>query len=264
MANIWAPQTTGPLKPPQLEITPFSGDILKWQDFWDAFEASIHQASYAPVDKLNYLKSKLKGEALEAISGYQLSNENYAVVVEVLKRRFGNQQLIIDAHYHNLSHITPATNQVSKLRQCYDAIERHLRSLEAVGENINHRHFVAMILEKLPQQVRCQLYMQKPEEQEWTVSSLLKLLGKYISAMEMAGAEVQTTSSVPDHLVSRTRPIQPQRDFLQQAAIKVYQIHCVYCSKSHWSDECPNHVTLQARKEKLRGCCYNCLKKVIL
>ena len=91
MANIWAPQTTGPLKPPQLEITPFSGDILKWQEFWDAFEASIHQASYAPVDKLNYLKSKLKGEALEAISGYQLFNENYAVVVEVLKRRFGNQ-----------------------------------------------------------------------------------------------------------------------------------------------------------------------------
>ena len=40
----------GPLKPPQLEIAPFSGDILKWQEFWDAFEASVHQASYAPVE----------------------------------------------------------------------------------------------------------------------------------------------------------------------------------------------------------------------
>ena len=47
-------QSYGPLKPPQLEIAPFSGDILKWQEFWDAFEASVHQASYAPVDKLNY------------------------------------------------------------------------------------------------------------------------------------------------------------------------------------------------------------------
>ena len=65
MANIWAPQTTGPLKPPQLEITPFNGDILKWQEFWDAFEASTHQASYASVDKLNYLKSKLKGKHLK-------------------------------------------------------------------------------------------------------------------------------------------------------------------------------------------------------
>ena len=143
------------------------------------------------------------------------------MVVEVLKRRFGNQQLIIDAHYRNLSHITPATNQVSKLRQCYDAIEWHLQSLEAVGENINHRHFVAMILEKLPQQVRCQLYMQKPEKQEWIISSLRKLLGKYVSAMEMAGAEVQTTSSVPDREPVQFSQEQLQRDFLQQAAIKV-------------------------------------------
>ena len=78
--QIHTQQTTGtsigPLKPPQLEIVPFSGDILKWQEFWDAFEASVHQASYALVDKLNYLKSKLQGEALAAISGYQLSNEN--------------------------------------------------------------------------------------------------------------------------------------------------------------------------------------------
>ena len=83
-------QSFGPLKPPQLEIAPFNGDILKWQEFWDAFEASVHQANYAPVDKLNYLKSNLQGEALAAISGYQLSNENYAVVVDVLKKRFGN------------------------------------------------------------------------------------------------------------------------------------------------------------------------------
>ena len=79
-------QFIGLLKPPQLEIAPFSGDILKWQEFWDAFEASVHQASYAPVDKFDYLQSTLQGEALAAISGYQLSSENYAVVVEVLKR----------------------------------------------------------------------------------------------------------------------------------------------------------------------------------
>ena len=104
MVNIWAPQTIGPLKPPQLEITPFNGDILKWHASFGMHlkHPFTKLRSYAPVDKLNYLKSKLKGEALEAISGYQLFNENYAVVVEVLKRRFGNQQLIIDAHYCNL------------------------------------------------------------------------------------------------------------------------------------------------------------------
>ena len=50
-------QIYGPIKPPQLEITPFSRDALKWKEFWDAFEASIDKAKYAPIDKLNYLKS---------------------------------------------------------------------------------------------------------------------------------------------------------------------------------------------------------------
>ena len=152
--SIWSQPTLCPLKPPQLDISTFSGDMLKWQEFWDAFEASIHTASYAPVDKFNYLKSKLTGDALEAISGYQLSNDNYKVVIDVLKRRFGNQQLIIDAHYRSLSHLPPATNHIDKLRHCYNTIECHLRSLEAIGENISHRHFIALILEKLPQRVQ--------------------------------------------------------------------------------------------------------------
>ena len=60
---------------------------------------------------MNYLRSRLTGEALDAISGYQLSNDNYSIVVDVLKCRFENPQLIIDTHYRNLSHLTPATYQ---------------------------------------------------------------------------------------------------------------------------------------------------------
>ena len=50
-------------------------------------------------------------------------------------------------------------------------MECHLRSLEALGENIEHRHFVALITEKLPQKVLYQLYMMKGEE-AWTVAKL--------------------------------------------------------------------------------------------
>ena len=197
---------------------------------------------------------------LEAISGYQLSNENYVAVVEVLKKRFGNPQLIIDTHYQ---HVPPATNHVLKLRQCYDSIERHLRSLEAVGENTNHRHFVSMILDKLPQRVRCQLYMQKPDGEEWTTSSLRQLLGKYISAMEMAGGDShdnpRPTSNPPLRL--RLPQHRSAEGLLAAGNRQNPQPKCIYCGQIHWSDECPQYKTLQSRKEKLKGCCYNCLKK---
>ena len=57
------------------------------------------------------LKSKLTGDALQAIAGYQLSNDNYpVVVVDVLKNRYGNKQLVVDTYYHKLSQLPPATN----------------------------------------------------------------------------------------------------------------------------------------------------------
>jgi len=51
------------------------------------------------LDIVTYLKSKFRKEALEAISGNQLSIDSYKVTVDVLKRKFGRPQLIIDTHY---------------------------------------------------------------------------------------------------------------------------------------------------------------------
>lgn len=275
ISRIWSQPSMGAIKPPQLDIAPFKGEVLKWQEFWDAFEASVDKADYAPVDKFNYLKSKLRGDALEAISGYQLSNDNYKVVVDVLKRRFGKPQLIIDAHYHSLSQLPPATNHVTKLRHCYDTIECHLRSLEAIGENIDHRHFVSLILEKLPQKVRYQLHIQKPEDEEWTVAKLRLLLGRHISAMEMAGSESfeVPTNSNPNHGGQRNKYSQLKsttegllagnshsKNQTSQKVSQPRQPRCIYCNEPHWSDECPRYTTLQTRKEKLKGCCFNCLK----
>jgi len=48
---------------------------------------------------------------------------------------------------------------------------------------------VALITEKLPQKVLCQLYMLKGDGEEWTVLKLRNLLEKHISALEMTGGE---------------------------------------------------------------------------
>ena len=270
------PPLTGAVKPTQIDIPTYSGDVLKRKEFWDMFEASVHKEKrYASIDKFTYLKSKLSGDALEAIAGYQLLNENYQIVVDVLKKRFGNKQVIIDSYYHNLSHLPVATNQASSLRQCYDAIERNLRSLEAVGEDVNHRHFIALISEKLPQRVLYQLYMLKAEDEEWTVSKLRQLLGKHITAMEMASLEFLQTPTEFKHHSSLSQNDNTRRNHFsskptasgllagstKQRRPKQIQAKCIFCSQPHWSDECSNCKTLHERREKLKGLCYICLKK---
>ena len=183
-------------------------------------------------------------------------------MVDVLKRRFGRPQLIVDAHYRSLSHLPPAKNNVAELRHCYDTIECHLRSLQAVGENIDHQHFVSVILEKLPQKVRYQLYMQKPEDEEWTVTKLRVLLGRHISAMEMAGSEEVPVTHSHQHLKSTAGGLLAGNSHKSpgNSQKRSRSRQCIYCGESHWSNECSKYNSLQARKEKLKGCCFNCVK----
>ena len=109
---------------PILEIPSFSGDKLKWTEFWDTFEASVHKnTSISDIEKLNYLLSKLSGEAKHSVSGILLSNENYFVVIDILKERYGDSQTVINSHYVELINLRPALNNPRGLRSLYDQIE---------------------------------------------------------------------------------------------------------------------------------------------
>ena len=94
---------TPTIKLPKLELQKFNGNILRWQEFWDSFEASIHRnPNLQPVDKFNYLRAELEGDASAVISGLELTNSNYEVAVNLLQERFGRDELMMDAHYSAL------------------------------------------------------------------------------------------------------------------------------------------------------------------
>ncbi|XP_070571139.1 uncharacterized protein [Ptychodera flava] len=146
------------VKLPKLDLVSFSGDVLAWKEFWDSFECTIHQNSHlSRIEKFNYLRSKLHGDALNAISGMTPSNENYDVAVRLLCERFGDNQTVINAHYSKLISLTVSANQAGSLRTLYDGIEKHLRSLEAIGQDVNQDIFVSIITSKLPKEVLFQL-----------------------------------------------------------------------------------------------------------
>ena len=79
---------------PKPELKKFGGEILKWQEFWDTFEASIHKnSSLQPIDKLRGQRGQLERDALKTVSGLELTNSNYDATVAILKERYGNEQL---------------------------------------------------------------------------------------------------------------------------------------------------------------------------
>ena len=175
------------VKLPKIDMVTFSGDKLKWTEFWDSFECAIHQnKKMSDIEKFNYLKSKVTGEAKSAILGLSLSKENYQIAVDILKDRFGNKQEVIDLHYHKLINLPQAANKTNSLRNLLDNIERHIRSLEVLKQDVNQDVFISMIRSKMPEDVLLQLEMLNGATNKWTVENLRVRLHEYVTAREHA------------------------------------------------------------------------------
>ena len=42
---------------------------------------------------------------------------------------------------------------------------------------------------------------------------------------------------------------------------KTLSSRCRFCDGYHWSDECPKYTTMEARKQRIKGSCYICLRE---
>ena len=62
---------------PKLSLPIFSGNPLEWQSFWDSFDTAVHRnPTLTGIQRFNYLKAQLMGEALQTIAGFPLTNNN--------------------------------------------------------------------------------------------------------------------------------------------------------------------------------------------
>ena len=110
------------------------GLVLKWPEFYDEFQAAVDSnPNLSGVDKFNYLHSRLEGDALEVISGMTLTYANYDKAKDILKERYGRQDVIVNAHYKSLVSLPMSSSTTSALCHAYDVIEKHRRSLEAIN-----------------------------------------------------------------------------------------------------------------------------------
>ena len=105
------------------------------------------------IDKFNYLKSNLEGQALLLVTGLELSNDNYHVAVELLKKRYGDSTKIVEDHYTELQRLSPAGTQIQHFRVFFDSFEINLRSLEAMSEDVETNQMLKLLGSKIHQQV---------------------------------------------------------------------------------------------------------------
>ena len=79
---------------------------------------------------------------------------------------------MIEAHYSKLRNIPNLATYYEKLRSTLDQIERHIRSLEALGQNVENECMVLLIRSKLPRTILAKLEEYKNSNDIWTVANL--------------------------------------------------------------------------------------------
>ena len=255
------------VKLPKLDLRKFDGDISKWPSFWDAFESSVHSnTKLASIDKLNYLNSLCVNSASEAISGLSLTAANYDEAVTILKRRFGNKQLIINRHMKTLLNISSVKSglNIQAIRQLHDLIESQVRSLKSLGVSSSSYGSLlsSVVMSKLPQDLR--LIITQEVKDEWDLDHILDVFRSELEARERAnGNNVspidQSSTKPPYNRGRKGLPLSTDAALFATGSKPT----CTYCRKDHASNACKNVTSIAARKEILKraGQCFVCLKR---
>lgn len=145
---------------PKPTLPCFSGDLLCWQTFWDSFDAAVNQnPSLSGIQKLNYLRAQVHGDAARTIAGLQLTETNYFTSVALLMDRYGQPHNLKDAHVRALLNIQAPSDKLFSLREFYDTVETHICSLSSLGQDSDTYRalLVSIILQKLSNTIICNL-----------------------------------------------------------------------------------------------------------
>lgn len=128
------------VKLPQLKLPTFSGEVDQWLNFYDVFNSVVHSNSDLPdIQKFQYLKTSLTGDAATLIHSLQISSDNYGVAWNLLKERFENKPRIIYNHIKSLFDIEPVLKESHiSLQQLINNTLKHVRALNTLGEPTQH------------------------------------------------------------------------------------------------------------------------------
>ena len=237
-------------KLPKIDIDSFSGDMLKWLEFWDSFEAAIHtNPRLSDASKMNYLKGYLKGEAHRVIRGLTLNSQNYEEAVALLKKRYGDREKLRSAFLETLLKIPSSTSDVKKLRCFLDTLEGYLRNLDVldVAADTYGALLTPQLMKKIPEELRRIIY-RRCDGAVVTIDAFRKFLEEEIETRERSAGD-----NVP-----QPPEISPPKTKFNKGSNTINQlftpteagkeVRCVFCGQAHAPEKCKTVNSNESRQ----------------
>ncbi|XP_043471057.1 uncharacterized protein LOC122504184 [Leptopilina heterotoma] len=250
---------------PTIELTTFDGSYDKWLDFFNSFTSMVHNnRDLSDLQKLHYLRSCLKGEAMSIISSLECSIENYSISWELLQKRFDNKRIIIRTHVDALLEYPKLIKEsAQELRKLLDLVQIHLRALKSLNEPVDS--WDTLIIHLIT------LKLDRNTHKEWEESivgsdmpkmkKFLLFLEQRCQILQIASINLNMHSNNAGNSVPKNKPQNTQKKQALMVAGKSNL--CIICNAEHRLYKCEMFLKLsiKERVEKLKEAkvCFNCL-----
>ena len=242
-------------KLPKLVLPTFGGNVLEYNDFIKSFEISVDSTGLPDIQKFNYLKSLLKGDAANLIAGLELSDCNYDVAKTLLKNRYGSERRLKRSHIRSLLSIDCChAKDATAYRSFVDSANKHIRGLESLGmKSEDYKDFLCEILiDHVPNRIKME--WAELSDDKMNLINLLKLIENEAKKFELVR--------------NSTQYFDKSKSSMYNNSVTLYnsKINCLICnSNDHCVSDCPKFVEANVPQRydmvKQYALCYNCLDK---
>ncbi|KAJ8967363.1 hypothetical protein NQ317_014815 [Molorchus minor] len=130
-------QSQSLIKLPTIKLPVFEGAYHDWLEFRDIFKALVDEnGSLSTIQKFYYLRTSLGKEPSQVIKSLDVSAKNYEHAWKLLRERYENKSLMIHNHIKSIFECPNIPREShTELRQLFDNVTKHMRSLESLGES---------------------------------------------------------------------------------------------------------------------------------
>jgi hypothetical protein len=223
-----APRTTLP----RIQLPQFSGKYEDWPSFRDLFHSIIGKdETIAPVEKLHYLKSSLKGEAELLVRNLPTTDENFDRAWKTLADYYQNKRLLVRSYISRFLALQKLKGEsASDMRKLYHGVMSTVGALESIGRPITRGEdlFVYLIVELLdPRSCREWESAISSSAEPPSYAALQKFLDKRLHTLE--SLQLVKTNTEP---TKTTSPRQPRSLHARKQDGK--RGRCALCQKEHY------------------------------
>lgn len=255
---------------PRMEIPTFTGNYHQWVSFKDLFVETVHNnPSISRAQKMQFLKSKIKGDAEKLIQHLNISSDNYQVCWDILNNRFNNTKLIFTSHVNILMGIPTIQQQSSgHIKKIHDTTNECLNAIKNLGVNIST--WDPLLVHLLSQKLDAQTYndyiecLKNPRELP-SLKEFLDFLENKFTSLESSRRKQEPVKSYhqPPTFINKPHFQKHPVASIGHRNSYVATIKCALCNNNHGLFYCKTFLEMQPEAKRKTvsklNLCKNCL-----